>query len=58
MAAPAARPPRATFAHQKTVCLVVEDDIELDALTIVRFLPALKSLVWFRNLVESVSTSP
>ena len=36
MAAPAARPPRATFAHQKTVRLVVEDDMELDALTIVR----------------------
>ena len=39
MAVPAARPPRATFAHQKTVRLVVEDNMELDALTIVRSLP-------------------
>ena len=35
----AARPPCATFAHQKTVRLVAEDDMELDALTIVRSLP-------------------
>ena len=39
MAAAASRPPRATFAHQKTVRLVVEDDMELDALSLVRSLP-------------------
>ena len=39
MAAAAARPPRATFAHQKTVRLVVEDSMEVDALSVVAALP-------------------
>lgn len=39
MAAMAARPPRASFAHQKTVRLVVDDGMEVDALSIVRSLP-------------------
>ena len=39
MAAAAARPPCATFLHQKTVRLVVEDSMEVDALSITTALP-------------------
>ena len=39
MAARAARPLRATFAHQKNIRLVVEDDVEVDAMSIVNSLP-------------------
>ena len=39
MAAPAARPPRGSFAHRKTVRLVMDDGMEVDALSIVRSLP-------------------
>ena len=39
MVVAAARPPRATFAHQKTVRLVVEDSMEVDAMSIVTALP-------------------
>ena len=35
----AARPPRAFFAHQKTVRLVVEVDMEVDAMSIINSLP-------------------
>lgn len=34
----APRPPHAIFSHEKTICLVVEDNMELDALIIVRSL--------------------
>ena len=39
IAAPAARPPRGSFAHQKAVRLVVDEGMEVDALSIVRCLP-------------------
>ena len=34
--------PRATFAHTKTMCLIVEDGMEITALEIVRSLPDYK----------------
>lgn len=34
--------PRATFAHTKTVRLIVEDGMEITALEIVRYLPDFK----------------
>lgn len=39
MAVLAARPPHGSFAHQKTVLLVVDEGMEVDALSIVRSLP-------------------
>ena len=39
MAAAAARLPRATFAHQKTFRFVVEDSMEVDAMSDVAALP-------------------
>ena len=39
MAVPGARPPRGSFAHQKTVHLVVDEGMDVDALSIVRSLP-------------------
>ena len=39
MAVPTARPLRGSFAHQKTVRLVVDEGMEVDALSIVRSLP-------------------
>ena len=34
MAAAAARAPRTTFPHQKTVCLMIEEGMDLDAVQI------------------------
>ena len=49
--------PRATFAHTKTVRLIVEDGMEITALEIVRSLPVLKKLLALSRILEvNVST--
>ena len=55
----ALRPPRNTFSHKRTVRLLVDNDMSLDALSIVKSLPDFqeKSLVWYPNLGGSILTS-